>query len=157
MARHTRLDRTSVSFGERVYFYLSFVCASSVCPRLLQLTVAGLSRWHSPPLLLPWAQTQTDPIREASENRWEKNRDGWLKIGQRETLKTKHTQHIVGTLVRTKPGLWSLMCSSVAAMSISFTPNDNNRNRNSITATVFAVSYRCFGATEDKTLRSKST
>lgn len=31
----------------------------------------------------------------------------------------------VGTLVRTRPGLWSLMCSSVAAMSISFTPNDS--------------------------------
>lgn len=27
-----------------------------------------------------------------------------------------------GTLVRTRPGLWSLMCSSVAAMSISLTP-----------------------------------
>lgn len=27
-----------------------------------------------------------------------------------------------GTLVQTKPGLWSRMCSRVAAMSISFTP-----------------------------------
>lgn len=27
-----------------------------------------------------------------------------------------------GTLVRTRPGLWSLMCSSAAAMSISLTP-----------------------------------
>lgn len=28
------------------------------------------------------------------------------------------------TLERTRPGLWSRMCSRVAAMSISFTPGD---------------------------------
>lgn len=43
-----------------------------------------------------------------------------------QTVQT-HTQ-IDGTLVRTKPGLWSLMCSSEAAMSISFTP-DNEINK----------------------------
>lgn len=32
-----------------------------------------------------------------------------------------------GTLVRTRPGLWSLMCSSEAAMSISFTPNKHDK------------------------------
>lgn len=34
-----------------------------------------------------------------------------------------------GTLVRTSPGLWSLMCSSVAAMSISFTPNEDKQEK----------------------------
>lgn len=43
-----------------------------------------------------------------------------------------------GTLVRTKPGLWSLMCSSEAAMSISFTPD--NKNSKSITITVWESS-----------------
>lgn len=43
------------------------------------------------------------------------------------------------TLVRTRPGLWSLMCSSVAAMSISFTPNVI-KNSSSITNIFFLIS-----------------
>lgn len=75
---------------------------------------------------------------------------GWLEIGQRETvglwrpstfkvLKYCKTQ-IDGTLVRTKPGLWSLMCSNEAAMSISFTPN-NNRDSKSVTITVCELCF----------------
>lgn len=131
---------------ERVLFI--FVCMSPVCPQLLQFTVAGLSRWHSPPLLLLSAQTQTGPNNEGSEKRGKKTErvndrtegDASPKIaGTYAQILSTNTQ-IVGTLVRTKPGLWSLTCSSVAAMSISFTPNVNNRNRKSIAATVFEVS-----------------
>ncbi len=45
-------------------------------------------------------------------------------------------KQIGGTLVRTKPGLWSLMCSSEAAMSISFTPDNKVNKRNNILGSI---------------------
>lgn len=45
---------------------------SSLSQPLLPLTVARLSRWRSPPQLLPSAQTQTGP----DEGEQERDRDG---------------------------------------------------------------------------------
>lgn len=66
---------------------------SSVCSLVLQLTEAGLSRWHSPPQLLLSAQIQTGPDQtEQEQERWrekiERRKVGErrIDIGQRETV-----------------------------------------------------------------------
>lgn len=123
------------------------LCMSSCRP---QLTVAGLSRWRSLPQRLLSAQTQTGPEesegRQGEEREWGSEKcegDSWT-ITEVHLLSARVVQRhkqIGCTLVRTKPGLWSLMCSSEAAMSISFTPN--NKNSKSITITVWESSWNC--------------
>lgn len=49
-------------------WYECVLMSSYLCPQLLQLTVAGLSRWHSPPQLLLSVQTQTGP--DPERERW---------------------------------------------------------------------------------------
>lgn len=50
-----------------------FLCLH-LCSQLLQLTVAALSGWHSPPQLLLSVQTQTDPNQKGREKGWKYGR-----------------------------------------------------------------------------------
>lgn len=91
----------------------------------VRLTVAGLWGWRSPPRRLPSAQTQTGPgLERRGGNRTRRSGDQWFAV---EKAANRRDLCRDGTLVRTKPGLWSRMCSRVAAMSISFTPGNQRR------------------------------
>lgn len=78
---------------------------------LVAVTAAAPSGWRSPPRPPPSARTQTGPG-GAGEG---------VSLGAAPPPQGNQGG-FWGTLVCTMPGRWSRMCSSVAAMSISFTP-----------------------------------
>lgn len=149
MARHTWLGCIKHVLWSMVYVWVCFFLfcqhvLSVYCTQLLQLTVARLSRWRSLPLPLRSAQTQTGPEKEGTKlgeniERGRRRQANRVKSYKDASMNT-HTHTLIGgTFVRTKPGLWSLICSSAAAMSISFTPNDNDRDSKGITVVVLVL------------------
>lgn len=125
------LDEWWISPLEHV-FWCACMCCGHV-PQLLRLTAAGLSKWRSPPQQLLSMQTQTGPDQEAQRRGKPLGYDELHPKKKVRKVKLKYFTHNqikgAGTLVRTSPGLWSLMCSSVAAMSISFTPNEDKQEK----------------------------
>lgn len=89
------------------------------------ITAAVPSGWRSPPRPRPSARTQTGP--GGAEG-------GGEPGGSPRTGLGAAREGAWGTLVCTMPGRWSRMCSSVAAMSISFTPGGEARGRAEVRA-----------------------